>query len=806
MQSTPYTLPTSVISNAPGVNGWLNPQNLFLVDDQYAVSTGPTNITTVGNFNLNVPQGSQITNFIVQVKGYIGSFNTTLNISAVDDTTGVTYTYPMAPFNGFSSTNTLYSLPATLFGTTWTVDQANNIKLQLIANGPLNLDAVLISAVYVPVVTPVPVPPSSGLIVVDEFVEAQPFQLAQSMTASDLYMFLQSFTQADGVTPIQYSDFYGTEGCIVIDQGVPGREEQCLIASVEQNYQGTGLCRIGFGTLANRGLNFVYPYTSVPANIVGHDGTAQAVLSNDARFYSRFLKKNQINALVSAPIIVESQGSILPNPAHNFDFQGAGVSVVNDGTNSFRKIITIPGNGVNPPNVVTTSSSTSGATQVPTLTWSHVSSGIDRLLVVQVETEAAATISGITYNGVALTRGVFITNGTLRNEQWYLVAPTVGTYNIIVSVTPNAYITAGAETYNSVDQASPIGNTQTSTGSSLSPSLVLTTASDNSLVVDSLATGVLPIVYTVGPGQSVNWSLANNPNVRQGASSLEPAGTHPDAVTMSWAITQSTPWAQTAMEIKGLPAFTSPQAGIQFEDQTGTPLGTPGTVDTLEVTGSGVTGTRAGNKVTYSISASGLVLKTDGTLNGDQTLLNLVAGSGIALVDDGLGDVTISNTGGSGGVPAWVDEGSLTWSSSNADQTLTLVNAGKDIYQIFFKFNSAAGLVVQIQVNGVTGSNYTFTSLNGTTLTTTSTNYVLIGNSSSHELSGFITIEGAVPNTGGTSLPITGTVSNAASTGDVLVTGAYSTSGAITLSTITFITSGSHTSLNGKIHAYSLNL
>lgn len=259
--STPYTLPTSIIANAPGVNSWLNPTNLFLVDNQYAVSNGPSNILVVGNFNLNVPQGSQITNFVVQVKGYIGSFATTLQISAVDDTTGVIYTYPMAPFSGFGATNMLYSLPATLFGTIWTVNQANNIKLQLIADGALYLDAVLISAVYVPVPTPVPPPPSSGLVVVDEFVEALPFQLSESLNSGDLYMFLESFNQADGVTPIQYTDFYGTEGCIVIDEGIEGLEEQCLIASVEQNYQGTGVCRIGFGSLANRGLNFVYPYT-----------------------------------------------------------------------------------------------------------------------------------------------------------------------------------------------------------------------------------------------------------------------------------------------------------------------------------------------------------------------------------------------------------------------------------------------------------------------------------------------------------------------------------------------------------------
>lgn len=380
MNSTPYQLPTSIIMNAPGVAGWLDPSNLFLVDGRYAISNGPANITTVGNFNLNIPQGSLITNFIVQVKGYIGSFNTTLQIYAIDDTTGVTLSYPLAPFTSFNGTNTLYSLSASLFGTTWTVNQANNIKFQLIANGVLYLDAILVSGIYVPsatltinyntlsgtflsgeivndltsgasativtdngtnlmtvsnvvgnfdpsdsiegatsLATALINPPPSGQIVVDEFVEAQTFQLAQSMTATDVFMFLESFNYPDG-TPIQYADFYGTEGCLVIDQGVPGSEEQTLIASVEQNYQGSGMCRIGFGTLANRGLKFSYPYNSQSQLIVSHFGTAQCVISNDARFYSRFLKVAQIDALVSPPITVAQNGTSVTTSLHTLNF------------------------------------------------------------------------------------------------------------------------------------------------------------------------------------------------------------------------------------------------------------------------------------------------------------------------------------------------------------------------------------------------------------------------------------------------------------------------------------------------------
>lgn len=50
---------------------------------------------------------------------------------------------------------------------------------------------------------------------------------------------------------------------------------------------------------------------------------------------------------------------------------------------------------------------------------------------------------------------------------------------------------------------------------------------------------------------------------------------------------------------------------------------------------------------THTLSASGtpLSLEVDGTPNGDQTLLNLISGTGITLTDDGLGGVTIDASG-----------------------------------------------------------------------------------------------------------------------------------------------------------------
>ncbi len=134
MSTTLYKLPTIVVANGTGVNAWQNSSNILLVDNEFASTSDTTAELTVGTFNLAIPDDSTITNFTVKVKGYRGSFNTTLSIYAIDSSSGVSYSYPMATFQGFSGTNTEYTLPSTLFGTTWDSTQANNIQLKLMVD------------------------------------------------------------------------------------------------------------------------------------------------------------------------------------------------------------------------------------------------------------------------------------------------------------------------------------------------------------------------------------------------------------------------------------------------------------------------------------------------------------------------------------------------------------------------------------------------------------------------------------------------------------------------------------------------
>jgi hypothetical protein len=77
----------------------------------------------------------------------------------------------------------------------------------------------------------------------------------------------------------------------------------------------------------------------------------------------------------------------------------------------------------------------------------------------------------------------------------------------------------------------------------------------------------------------------------------------------------------------------------------GTPNGSQTLLNLAAGTGMGIVDNGMGT-LTFTPSGSALTLETNGTSNGSQTLLNLASGSGISLADNGTGTVTITSTGG----------------------------------------------------------------------------------------------------------------------------------------------------------------
>ena len=584
--STGFKYPQAVISNGltTGVQ-WTNPDNILVVDNNTADSNpSQASDMIVGNFNFNIPVNSVIVGIELKLIGYNGGVTsplTTLTLYAVDNTSGSNLYYPyVTPFTGFTTSMGTFVLGTSnyLFATSWDVNQINNFKLQLIgSNGSLFMDSVLVNVYYYDNTAPTP-PPVIGSNCEDcnSPIQAQPFILALPVQVNDTKIYLKTFNFPNGI-PIQMSDVGSCGGSIdiVMDQGKPkgnGQpyEENAKVINVTHLPNGT--VELDFGTINNRALAYKTPYGHDATLLSEHNANSEVVISNNGPFYNRFLRTCQIDVLVSPPITVQDEGVDLTNTLHTLNFQGTGVVATVDGSDPDKINVFIAGSGTQPPSVANTSSSSSGNVQVPSLTWSHVSSGTDRLLLVEVSTEEAAVITGITYNGIALTLGVANSDAgsNLRSEIWYLISPPVGTYNIIVSLSPNAYISAGAETVVNVDTSSPIGNTQTASGSDNTPTQTLVTGFTNSLVFDSLATALTPILYVVGPGQSENWSITANGNTRQGASSVEQAGTTPDNVVMDWTMTQSTDWVVSSIEIKGIPGGTA--GGGHVIQDNGVPL------------------------------------------------------------------------------------------------------------------------------------------------------------------------------------------------------------------------------------------
>ncbi len=570
--STNFQLPTAVISNGAltGIK-WSNPNFLLLTDSQNAESSpsqGQASDVIVGNFNLaNVPQNAVITGIEVELIGAYAATSTnpatTLTPYFVDDTGGSNVYYPYVTPQILTITPTDYVLGSStyLFATSFTPNQINNAKIALVANGDVFVDAVKINIFYYIPSTPSPVPPSgSSCDDCNSPIQAQPFYLALPFKAGDRYAYLQSFNYPDG-TPIQYADLGSCGGFIklVFDPAVPkignSNFEENAVTAVWTTLP-SGQVKLDFGDISvNRGLMFHTPYTADPLLRSNHDANSKVIISDSAPFLGQYLQKCQIDALISAPIIVENQDVPLPSPAHDIDFRGPGVSTANDGFDPHRKIVTIPGaGGTIPPQITATTSATTGSTPQLTLSADLVITGLNRGTPIQILGEESKTIISVTVGGVSATQKVVITDvpNNLRDEQWFCANPPLGTQPVVVTWSTPTLFSFGAECVNGLDPVTPVGAVQSASGTSLNPTLTIVTTVNYSIVIDGLGTAQTPILYTPGVGQGANWHETANADTRQGGSSVQAAGLQPDTIIMNYSITQNTPWVYTAMELVGI--------------------------------------------------------------------------------------------------------------------------------------------------------------------------------------------------------------------------------------------------------------
>lgn len=195
------------------------------------------------------------------------------------------------------------------------------------------------------------------------------------------------------------------------------------------------------------------------------------------------------------------------------------------------------------------SASSSSASRLVSMTWSHtVASVSNRVLVVGVSVYGT-TVSSVTYGGVSMTRLVTKTQSPSIAELWYLKAPTAGTANVVVTLANSSgYAVGGAVSYYNVDQTNTWGTAVTAGSTSTTPSVAVASATGE-LVVDTMS-GASSWGYSVGAGQTQRWNTTLM--VMGGGGSTEPGAT---SVTMSWSSGISAAWAIVAAPLKPAAAF-----------------------------------------------------------------------------------------------------------------------------------------------------------------------------------------------------------------------------------------------------------
>jgi hypothetical protein len=256
--------------------------------------------------------------------------------------------------------------------------------------------------------------------------------------------------------------------------------------------------------------------------------------------------------------------------AHNLQLvvsgSGGATAAVDD------KTVTIIGAGVTNQEVVSTcagvgtvtvaaSATVASRSGGSSLTFSHTTpSGSNRLLVVGVSVNNDnRSVTGVTYNGVALTRaGTRSNDDDATAEIWYLVNPPVTTADVVVSLSGSigsSYgFVAAALPLNGVDQSTPVGTFQSSTGDSSSASLNVTSSSSGDFVLAVYASeqGSNSGSCTQGSGQTEYWDTRGGSS---GTTQLGCGMSKPGGGTVSFSISNSNSdhWAMGAVPIKSAP-------------------------------------------------------------------------------------------------------------------------------------------------------------------------------------------------------------------------------------------------------------
>lgn len=188
---------------------------------------------------------------------------------------------------------------------------------------------------------------------------------------------------------------------------------------------------------------------------------------------------------------------------------------------------------------------TSGIYQSSTVTsqdLSHTCTGTNRVLIVATRTYDGDGVSGVTYNGAAMTVVSTVVTGTDRLKTWRLINPSSGANVVTATISPARRIEIYAVSLTGADQTTqPDVAGTTNTGSSASATGSVTTSSDNAWSVAAVALNGASGTITSGTNCTAGATTTDRGGIGYGGPKT-PAGSFTQALTIggsgAWAFAQ----------------------------------------------------------------------------------------------------------------------------------------------------------------------------------------------------------------------------------------------------------------------------
>lgn len=190
------------------------------------------------------------------------------------------------------------------------------------------------------------------------------------------------------------------------------------------------------------------------------------------------------------------------------------------------------------------------------VTFSHTCTGTGTtgVLYVIVGERFASAVTGVTYNGVAMTQISYNDPGAnlVVCKVFRLLTPATGAHNVVVTASTARNLACTSLSFTGADQTTPDGAVVNSNGGSSTAISDAVTSATGEIVVDAaviMENTASAATLTVGSGQT---SRSNQEQVSGGNGLVAAASTEAGAasVTMSWTASAASYWVHSSFAVK----------------------------------------------------------------------------------------------------------------------------------------------------------------------------------------------------------------------------------------------------------------